>query len=282
MTVQSKVYTYHILGFQIFYHKHIRVTHKTQSWRHLLSASSLSSLLPLIFTLTQPQPTLLPNSNAKEERCEKWFPLPYRHRSGWSHRAGRWRKPSGSCPPQTQLPGTRFSPPSSGRRRSCSLAPSLWTSGQRPPKRGEGKEAEWCMTVGAFLKGRQSLELKMENTNLKIIHNKFQILFLQHSFIPGITFKNNHFGWTITLQHSWTLCLCVYLFTQVEVNGPDWPTRLLVLVVLQDIRLPAQPTASQHEPTPLPRLEIARDTCYPMQKKLLKRFFFSSSFTFLT
>lgn len=63
-----------------------------------------------------------------------------------------------------------------------------------------------------------------------------------------------------------------YLFTQVEIDGPNRPTRLLVLVVLQDIWLPAQPTASQHEPTPLPRLETARYTFYyPMEKKI---FFF--------
>lgn len=51
----------------------------------------------------------------------------------------------------------------------------------------------------------------------------------------------------------------VYLFTQVQVDGPDWPAGLLVLVVLQDVRLAAQPTAPQHEPTPLPRLEGNRD-----------------------
>lgn len=61
--------------------------------------------------------------------------LSYRHRSGWSHRGGRWRKPSGSCPPRTRPPGTRSSPPSSGRTRSCSPAPSLWTTGLHPPER---------------------------------------------------------------------------------------------------------------------------------------------------
>lgn len=66
-----------------------------------------------------------------------------------------------------------------------------------------------------------------------------------------------------------------YLFTQVEVDGPNRPTRLLVLVVLQDIWLPAQPTASQHEPTSLPRLEIARYTFYyPMEKKKVCFFIF--------
>lgn len=52
--------------------------------------------------------------------------------------------------------------------------------------------------------------------------------------------------------------MCVHLFTQVEVDGPDWPAGLLVLVVLKDIRLTAQPAASQHKPTLFPCLEMAR------------------------
>ena len=63
---------------------------------------------------------------------------PHRHRSGWSHRGGRWRKPSGSCPPRTRPPDTRSSPPSSGRTRSCSPAPSLWTTGRHPPEGERG------------------------------------------------------------------------------------------------------------------------------------------------
>lgn len=51
----------------------------------------------------------------------------------------------------------------------------------------------------------------------------------------------------------------VYLFTQVQVDGPDWSAGLWVLVILQDVRLPAQPSTSQHEPTPLPRLKRAND-----------------------
>lgn len=52
--------------------------------------------------------------------------------------------------------------------------------------------------------------------------------------------------------------VCVYLFTQVEVNGSDWPSGLLVLVVLQDVGLPAQAAASQDEPALLPGLQVAR------------------------
>lgn len=54
-------------------------------------------------------------------------------------------------------------------------------------------------------------------------------------------------------------CMRVHLFTQVEVDSPDWPAGLLVLVVLKDIRLTAQPAAAQHKPTLLPCLEIIRD-----------------------
>ena len=49
-----------------------------------------------------------------------------------------------------------------------------------------------------------------------------------------------------------------YLLAEVEVDGSDWPAGLLVLVVLQDIGLPAQTSASQHKPTPLPGLEEPR------------------------
>lgn len=49
--------------------------------------------------------------------------------------------------------------------------------------------------------------------------------------------------------------LASHLLAEVEVDGSDWPAGLLVLVVLQDIGLAAQTAASQHKPTPLPRLE---------------------------
>lgn len=52
--------------------------------------------------------------------------------------------------------------------------------------------------------------------------------------------------------------VCVHLFTQVEVDGPDWPSGLLVLVVLQDIRLPTQAAASQDEPALFPGLQVVR------------------------
>lgn len=46
----------------------------------------------------------------------------------------------------------------------------------------------------------------------------------------------------------------INLFTQVQVDGPDWPPGLLVLEVLQDVWLSTQPTASQHKPSSLPRI----------------------------
>lgn len=50
----------------------------------------------------------------------------------------------------------------------------------------------------------------------------------------------------------------IYLFAQVEVNGSDWPSGLLVLVVLQDIRFSAQAAASQDEPALFPGLQVVR------------------------
>lgn len=54
------------------------------------------------------------------------------------------------------------------------------------------------------------------------------------------------------------VCVCIYLFTQVEVNGSDWPSGLLVLVVLQDVRLSTQAATSQDEPALFPGLQVAR------------------------
>ena len=61
----------------------------------------------------------------------------------------------------------------------------------------------------------------------------------------------------------------VYLLTQVQVDGPDWPAGLLVLVVLQNIRFTAQPTASQHEPAPLPRLERVKHTDHDPKERII-------------
>lgn len=66
---------------------------------------------------------------------------------------------------------------------------------------------------------------------------------------------SHHLG--LILKTSWTLASVHYLLTEVEVDGSDWAPGLLVLVVLQDIGLPAQTSTSQHKPTPLPGLEEA-------------------------
>lgn len=64
---------------------------------------------------------------------------------------------------------------------------------------------------------------------------------------------SHHLG--LILKISWILVSAHYLLTEVEVDGPDWAPGLLVLVVLQDIGLPAQTSTSQHKPTSLPGLE---------------------------
>lgn len=53
--------------------------------------------------------------------------------------------------------------------------------------------------------------------------------------------------------------LSSYLFAQIQIDVPDWPTGMRVLVVLQNVRLSAQSTASQHKPAPLPGLERVKD-----------------------
>lgn len=63
-----------------------------------------------------------------------------------------------------------------------------------------------------------------------------------------------------TLTHDVLVFVRIYLFTQVEVNGSDGPSGMLVLVVLQDIRLPTQAAASQHEPALFPGLQGVRQS----------------------
>lgn len=53
--------------------------------------------------------------------------------------------------------------------------------------------------------------------------------------------------------------LSSHLFAQIQIDVPDWPTGMRVLVVLQNVRLSAQSTASQHKPAPLPGLERVKD-----------------------
>lgn len=216
ITDTVKIETYRTSYFQIFDHKHIWVTqtHNPEGiFVKTCQCFSLQVLSPP--TCFHINPKQMQTKRGVKNALIRSLPPLYRHRFGWSHRAGRWRRPSGSCPPQTRPPGTRSAPPSSGRRRSCSPAPSSWTTGLHPPNRG-----------GQAKDSGQTLRLKVTITNL--LHTSFR-------FHPPV---------------------CVYLFTQVEVDGPDWPAGVLVLVVLQNVGLPAQPTTSQHEPAPLPRLGI--------------------------
>lgn len=53
--------------------------------------------------------------------------------------------------------------------------------------------------------------------------------------------------------------LSSHLFAQIQIDVPDWPTGMRVLVVLQNVRLSAQSTASQHKPAPLPGLDRVKD-----------------------
>lgn len=114
------------------------------------------SLLLLLFTLTQPQPTQANiHFKCKTRKVHGAFftcliigYLAYHHQSGWSHRAGRWMSPSGSCPLQTRPPSTRSSLLSWGQKQSCSLAPFLWKKGQHPPDgEAEIEQTCYCETV---------------------------------------------------------------------------------------------------------------------------------------
>lgn len=141
-----------------------------------LSACSMSSLLPLDFTLTHSyNPHIYPfQMQSKKGARTIWIPScspPYHHRSGWSHRAGRWRKPSGSCPLQTRPPGTRSFPPSSGQKRSCSPAPSSWMTGQHPPEGDGGTVTEkWqrCLPLKNNQRHFKMLELASISAQLQL------------------------------------------------------------------------------------------------------------------